>query len=237
MKLNYPQYENGMFKLYKKDFDDIALMVLKEFLPRSVNEPQAIDINYIIRDCLFLNLMSKNIVADKGILGLIAFESISISCLDLAFNPSRIDLQAGDIVIDLSLSGNRMRFRRRFTLAHEAAHWILHRTYHSPIMQPFEFRKPYEESMASNVEKKIHSIFTDADREEWQANSLAAAMLMPKGAFISAASTSNFCKFDVDGKIRLDDSDEYNNLLDYLSSTFEVSRQAIEIRLEQLDIV
>lgn len=236
MKLEYEQYANGMFKLHKNDFDDIALAVLKEYALGIVDSPRAVDINQIIKECLFLNVKSKYITADKSILGLIAFDEASLPCYDLSFNKMILELQAGDIVIDMLLSGKMMKYRRRFTLAHEASHWILHRTYHSPINQPFEFRKPYEESFAVNIEKKYKAIFTDTDREEWQANSLAAAILMPKVTFMEAAYESRFAKERANGKIVIDDPDEYTEFLEYLSSIFEVSRQAADIRLEQLDL-
>lgn len=237
MRLNYPQYDNGMFILNKSDFDNIASMILKEYLPDVINKPCVVDINYIVKECLYLNIYSKNITADKSVLGLIAFENALLPCFDLAYNKIDMKLQAGDIVIDLSLSGKWMKFRRRFTLAHEASHWILHRSYHSPTNQPYEFRKPYEETFASNIEKKYITLFSDTDREEWQANSLAAALLMPKGAFLEAAFSYKEIEVDDEGKIIFDDLQEYINYLHFLSSIFEVSRQAAEIRLEQLGVI
>ena len=237
MKLDYPQYENGMYKLDRADFDDIAYEILDEYLPDALNSPGVVDINYLIKDCLYLNVFSKNITADKSVLGLIAFEDATLPCYDLAFNKTKIDLQAGDIVIDLSLSGKQMKFRRRFTLAHEAAHWILHRSYHSPVNQQFEFRKPYEETLAFDLEKRFQRIFTDSDREEWQANSLAAAILMPENVFRDAALDSKLANHVVKGKINFTDEDDYKDFLNYLSDIFEVSRQAAEIRLEQLEMI
>ena len=237
MKLEYPQYENGMYKLDKADFDDIAYEILDEYLPDALNSPRVVDINYLIKDCLYLNVFSKNITVDKSVLGLIAFENATLPCYNLAFNRTQMELQAGDIVIDLSLSGKQMKLRRRFTLAHEAAHWILHRSYHSPVNQQFEFRKPYEETLASNLEMRFQRIFTDSDREEWQANSLAAAILMPENVFRDAAFDSKLASHVTKGKITFVDSEDYKEFLNYLSDIFEVSRQAAEIRLEQLGII
>ena len=33
MVLDYPQYPNGMYRLGKNDFDDIARAILKEYMP------------------------------------------------------------------------------------------------------------------------------------------------------------------------------------------------------------
>lgn len=238
MVLDYPQYPNGMYRLGKNDFDDIARDVLKEYMPGVVDSQQEIDINYLIKECLFLTVRSKNITADKSVLGLIAFEEATVPCYDLGFNPVKIDLQAGDILIDLSLSGNQSLPRRRFTLAHEASHWILHRSYHSPTNQKFEFRKPYNSSLASDIERRIHRFETETDREEWQANSLAAALLMPKIAFMKTALREIERMYGYEQYPLMNDgSDEYSEVIQRIASVYNVSRQATEIRLEQLEII
>lgn len=60
MVLDYPQYPNGMYKLRKNDFDDIARDIMKEYMPGAVDMQQAVDINYLIKECLFLTVKSKN---------------------------------------------------------------------------------------------------------------------------------------------------------------------------------
>ena len=49
-----------MYKLGKADFDDIAYEILDEYLPDALNSPGVVDINYLIKDCLYLNVFSKN---------------------------------------------------------------------------------------------------------------------------------------------------------------------------------
>ena len=87
MKLEYEQEDNGMYKLYKPDFDDIALMLLREYFPSLVDLPGEIDVNYLVKDCFYLDMYSKNLSADKSVLGLIAFSDTRISCYDLRFSP------------------------------------------------------------------------------------------------------------------------------------------------------
>lgn len=238
MVLDYPQYPNGMYKLRKNDFDDIARDIMKEYMPGAVDMQQAVDINYLIKECLFLTVKSKNITADRSILGLIAFEDATIPCYDLSFKPVTLDLQAGDILLDMSLSGNTSLPRRRFTMAHEASHWILHRSYHSPTNQKFEFRRPFNESKASDIERKIRKFETENDREEWQANSLAAAILMPKIAFMKTALNEIERMYGYDQYVLRDDgSEEYLEVIKRIASVYKVSVQAAEIRLEQLDLL
>ena len=238
MTLDYPQYPNGMYRLYKRDFDNIALMIMKEYMPWIVDTVCEVDINYLIKECLFLTVKSKNIAPDKSVLGLIVFEDAKVPCYDLSYKPIEVELCAGDILIDLSLSGNRNKSRRRFTLAHEASHWILHRSYHSSTNQKYEFRKPYLKTLDTDIERKFKGFGTESDEEEWQANSLAAALLMPKLPFIEYSINEIQRVFGEDFGYLIDDqSDEYIAVVENIASVFNVSRQAAEIRLEQLDLL
>lgn len=238
MILEYPQYANGMYQLRKKDFDNIARMIMKEYMPGNIDIFREIDINYLIKECLYLTVKSKNISADKSVLGLIAFEDATVPCYDLSFNPIKVDLCAGDILIDLSLSGNRNIPRRRFTLAHEASHWILHRSYHSPTNQKYEFRKPYLVSLGSDIERRFRRFETENDEEEWQANSLAAALLMPKIAFAECACIEIQRVFGKDVSCLIEDfSDEFDEVVGSIANIFNVSKQAALIRLEQLELL
>ena len=94
MKLNYEQEANGMYKLRKPDFDDIALELLREHLATAIDSPCEIDINYLIRDCLYLDVYSKHLSPDKSVLGLVAFDDTTIPCYDLHFNPTTFDVFA-----------------------------------------------------------------------------------------------------------------------------------------------
>lgn len=238
MVLDYPQYPNGMYRLQRKDFDDIAREILKEYMPGIVDVQKEVDMNYLIKECLYLTVKSKNITADKSVLGLIAFEDATVPCYDLMFNPIQVDLTAGDVLIDMSLSGNAAMTRRRFTLAHEASHWILHRSYHSPTNPKFEFRKTYEMSEEKNIERKYRKLETDTDREEWQANSLAAALLMPKIAFMKTALYEIWRTYGSEEYQLINDgSDEYREVIQRISSVYNVSGQATEIRLDQLKLL
>lgn len=241
MKLDYEQYKNGMYKLSKPDFDDIALIFLREYLPGIVDIPREVDINYLAKECLYLDIYSKHLSADKSVLGLIAFADTKIPYYDLRFQPQYFEIKEGSIVIDLSLSGSLQTPRRRFTIAHEVSHWILHRSYHSPTNKQYEFRKydGYFQSKSSSIERKYKKLETDTDREEWQANSLAAAILMPKIAVLECAYKEIQKQFGAsyNALYELEDTEAYSNVIHNIAEVFNVSKQATEIRLEQLDII
>lgn len=240
MKLNYGQESNGMYKLKKKDFDDIAMVLLKEHLATAIDSPSEVDINFLIKDCLYLDVYSKHLSPDKSVLGLVAFDDTTIPCYDLHFNPTSLNVVAGNIVIDLSLSGQRQLARRRFTLAHELSHWILHRSYHSPTNQVFALKKAgYLSCGDAEFSKSKKNLMTDSDKEEWQANSLAASILMPKSAFLQCAHQEirrQYGAFAV--PIRgLDDPERYRSTVENIAAVFNVSLQSTEIRLEEFELI
>ena len=85
---------------------------------------------------------------------------------------------AGTVVLDSYLLRGGMSSRRRFTLAHETAHYILER--HNPVQIACFKRELDTRKNCSAAElKEVYSVM-DA-----QADRLAAVLLMPKTAFQS----------------------------------------------------
>jgi Zn-dependent peptidase ImmA (M78 family) len=87
------------------------------------------------------------------------------------------------------------------------------------------------------VKKKI--LKTDTDKEEWQANSLAAAILMPKFAFLYCAHQEIRRQYGtLSSPINdSDDPERYRTTIENIAGVFNVSFQATEIRLDQYDLI
>ena len=133
----------------------------------------------------------------------------------------------------------------RFTLAHEAAHWILHRG-HFALDNPFFQNNKYENQRLAAKEGRVdysrkQRELGDNERLERQADFFAAALLMPKPALRLAF--KSFFRFYGErprpiyrGKSIEDDC--YAKLLpQYIAKIFEVSEQAAIIRLEKLEAI
>ena len=241
MELHYPRKDNGMFILNKNQIDDIATMVHKEYMPQVLEHPQPVDIDALVVDGLFLNLEHKTLGYNDAVLGVTAFHDVDdVPCLDDMFRPITTSMKEGTILIHSWLQGYQNRPRRRFTVAHECSHWILHRTYHSPDNQRFTFRtqrwSPYIACRSANIEKKQHILTTDEDWEEWQADTLAAALLMPFATFnwVAGRLVKNYC-----GKRYLTDrvNREYIEIVEEVANEFRVSKTAAEIRMKQLGFI
>lgn len=240
MELHYPQKPNGMFILTSNQIEEIATMVLQEFMPWVLECPQRVDIEQLVADGLYLTIRNQMLGLNNAVLGMTAFEDVTgVPCLDDMYQPIEIDLQGGTIIIHSWLQGYKYRARRRFTIAHEGAHWVLHRSFHSPTNQQFQFRtqrQPYIACRSINIECKRHNLISDEDWEEWQADSLAASLLMPLAPFRQIAERlihDSGRRFLTEGKVTRD----YIEIVEEISDLFLVSKTAAEIRMKQLGLL
>ena len=72
MKLNYTMKSNGMYILCGRDFDDIATLVLTEYMPKVLEWPQPVNIDYLATECLPLDIRHEHISINGSILGMVA---------------------------------------------------------------------------------------------------------------------------------------------------------------------
>lgn len=250
MVLNYPMRENGMYILTKEAFDEIAEMVIDKYMPDVLLYPKAVDIEMLATDYLYLNIQYWTLSPEGNILGLVVFEDTEIEVYDIHFNRISLLVSAGTILLDMHLIGKENMARRRFTLAHEVAHWICHRTYHSPWNKKYEFRinsemyKSLEVNMVAcrtgNIERvyRTNSLKTDSDWEEYQADALAAALLMPRQLFEEACKEMMYkMGFMHNYLVEGEDVEKSKRVIKEIMKTFQVSYRAVQIRMLQCGMI
>lgn len=246
MQLDYPMKRNGMYIIKKKEFDDIGEKVLSEYMPEVLEYPQSVDIMSLATECLYLDVKDKYITQDGSVLGMIAFGDTKFNGYGADFREEQIELPEGTVLIDYSLWGQDNVGRRRYTLAHECSHWICHRTYHSPDNRPYEFRRSGPGSViacrSENIEgrRSAESFgnFTESDWEEWQADSLAAAILMPRRMFAEGFRSAMRAEgVRQNYLIKGDDRSTEARIIHRLMKIFNVSYTATEIRLKTLGLM
>lgn len=243
MKLDYPQKANGMFIIKGPDFDDIATMFLSEYQPQALHSPCPLDIDQLVENALYIAVKDVNITSTGSILGMMAFASSEINVLDTLYRPAKMKLDEGTMLLDRSLLAQNMTARRRFTKAHEASHWILHRTYHSPTNDTYYFRRatPHIACRSSSMERYSYSDsrnWSDSDWEEWQADRMAASLLMPKEPFQDAA--KYFLRHSGISRAYLvkgRDVAASREAIENIANLFQVSKKAVQIRLKQLGLL
>jgi len=155
-----------------------------------------------------------------------------------------------EIYIDQSLDPKdhpRKRGRYRFTVGHEIGHWVLHRRYvpdRAAQMALFEGRSPEPSILCREANKR--------EPAEWQADRFASYVLMPRDLVLKAwreirgqgnpwvfdlpkyraAAANGFVdSYDAVAKTMM------NHLASDLAPKFEVSTEAMRIRLESLGLL
>jgi Zn-dependent peptidase ImmA (M78 family) len=103
--------------------------------------------------------------------------------------------------------------RRRFTIAHEIGHFILHRLDNEIFVDKKAFKGLYRDDNSATGEIK----------QEREANAFAAALLMPRERILQELE-----------KVPFDLSDEKEDAITKLSETFNVSSQAMMYRISKL---
>lgn len=128
--------------------------------------------------------------------------------------------------------------RHRATLAHEAAHVILHRRLFDAVAGNLslfgEEDARVSRSRLQRCFKRNLSFRAVTDRREFQANQGMAALLMPRPIFLDVAHRA-IGRF-LPGRRDVPAGDE-RRMVEELSQLFKVSKQAAKIRLETLGLV
>jgi len=237
MVLNYQQKINGLYILDKEDIDEIATMTLNKYLPNVLTQERSVDIEALAENSLFLTIRYEAIAHEETILGAIALDdSEGVPCYGDKYQTTKTALPAGTVLINSCLLEDASKSRLRFTIAHEAAHWLLHRSYYSPTNQQYKFREqrlPYIACRDANFKPiERHKLKTDEEWMEWQANALAASLLMPLAPFRSVA---NWALRVCDRNYLSPYADR--ELIEEIAKTFMVSRTAADVRLKQLGYI
>jgi Zn-dependent peptidase ImmA (M78 family) len=237
----YPCRPSGIYILSKKDIEEIATDFLSENYPHVLREPQTVDIDHLAVERMYLDIEYKDLTYDRSVLGLITFENGMIPYINEILRSDIIFIEEGTIVIDVSLREKSQQKRRRFTVGHECSHWLLHRTFYSPINQTYTMRKERNESYIAcrgiDIESAKRYDNSDVAWSEWQANGLAAALLMPAEPFRQVATDSLKRHFGEQRRNVSPFSVGIVPVIGDIAKVFNVSNTAIELRMKQLQIL
>ncbi|HBJ38777.1 MAG TPA: hypothetical protein DDZ51_29305 [Planctomycetaceae bacterium] len=227
--------------LHESQIEREADLLLQEFGAKfyEVTKPP-VPVDEIVELCLQLVLEYKDMKAIfpfADVHGAIWFEQGTIGIeksLDPHTNPNRLG-------------------RYHFTLAHEVGHWRLHR--------PYYLKNPAERLLFDDGSPRPDVVCRSSERKrpvEWQADAFAASLLMPKKLIYNAWSEfregderpieigeihTKQAGMELFHRGRLASTDEEKDIAakeSYcrpLADLFEVSREAMRIRLETLKLL
>lgn len=190
---------------------------------------QATPIDQFARDYLGLRVSFARLSEDGSICGLTAYTDTEYRTTDHG-TVRTIPLKANEVLLDSSfMEPGQVRARcgkRRFTLAHECAHQILFQ------MESDEVKRCRREEYAPRRAYSLRDLKTREDWNEWQANALGAAILMPQREIDLAMEQY------AHGRKLINYGGTFNymdkTVLNRLCQTLGVSRSAAVIRLRQM---
>lgn len=223
--------------LSHKQIEEIAAAVtmdFNEFFFGSQDEklpfPRATPIDQLARDYLGLTVSFAKLSKDGSICGLTAYADTEYTVEEEGVI-RKIPLKQNQVLLDESfIQPGQVRTlcgKRRFTLAHECAHQILYQ------MESDDVRLACRKKYAARSAYSLRDLKTREDWNEWQANVLGAAMLMPQKEIDLAMWLFNGSKKlkSYEGHFSYHDK----MVLTMLCAQLGVSKAAAVIRLRQLD--
>lgn len=225
--------KNGVPIASKNMLDTAAECMLRDFCPKALDKPSAIDIDRFVERGLGMK-QDFRLLSHNGLyLGMTVFnDTDKVPIYDPRTKRAEyISAEAGTMIIDARLLSDRQEHRYRFTAAHEGAHRILHSRYFAYNSDQSEIsgmeREPIVQCRVDILKwPRQSSSWTDTDWMEWQANNFASALLMPRCMVYKLTD-------GMDAKISVFQSAA---CIRSVSNTFNVSLQAAEIRLKDLGI-
>jgi len=226
--------------LSRTQIEEIAVAITNDFndfffndkTGRKKNAIQGTPIDQFARDYLGLDVSFAHLSSDGNLCGLTAYADTEF-LLEENGQKRTIYLKQNQIVLDMSfIAPGQVRNlcgKRRFTLAHECAHQILYQ------MQSEEVKASCRKKYAAHTTYSLRDLKTKEDWNEWQANVLGAAILMPQREI-------DLAMWYFAGGKKLTNYSGYFNYKDRMAlsnicHTYGVSKSAAIIRLRELDFV
>lgn len=200
-------------RIRMETIEAIARKILMEYDSSLLSgEPRAIPIETII-ETMFDLILEYHILRKNGaVLGETIFDDGPVILYDIDERRYKIiAVKKGTILIDERLSQTRSNGRLRFTCAHELAHWVLHKNLYSGT---------------GNIAAYNGQCSSDESQGtiERQADALATALLMPLPQIKK-------CFY------RLRSGKSTEQVVAEMAQIFEVSRQAMQIRLNSHNLM
>ena len=222
--------------LSHKEIEEIAVAVTKDFNEfffgpdtEEARLPRGTPIDQFARDYLGLDVSFAPLSPDGSICGLTSYADTEY-IVEMDGIQRKIPLHRNQVLMDASFIQpfqiRKLCGKRRFTLAHECAHQILFQ------METEEVRKVCQRKYSARTAYSLRELKTHEDWNEWQANVLGAAILMPQREIDLAVA------YYARGRrlVSYDGTFAYQDrvALDLICKQFGVSKTAAVIRLKQL---
>lgn len=220
-----------MVYLSRDDLEVIASQIITDYqnLYRFDDYPaEWIEPQILARDLFGLTIDYYHLSDDGSILGLTSHSSVGVEVKDDDDQPLIYCLDGRTILIEKTLREDETQFgRHNFTIMHEVSHQILGH------LDPRLYRRTSCGVHYCTTVMRQRGLITDWD--EWQADTLAAALLMPENLVRSALSWVGLGN-GLDMLSRVRDPEAYTHFCD-AAKFLGVSKQALAIRMKRLGLL
>ncbi len=242
MEYRFAQKQNGIYVLSRENIEEIASDILNEYAPENLENPTYLNTRNFLCDYLGLTLKYNYIgTPKKEILGLIVMDDIArIPSCDGMLRPQILEETYGTVLIHSKLNEIKKFPRKRYTEMHEAAHFLLHKKYFERELS-IERETPSAYIACRGVEAYSLKPKSTTEWMEWQADALAAALLMPRKAFCTC--TRRMIEEIAQDEKRVSPLIPYTGtkhiyeIITRVAQVFGVSFRAAEIRMQQFGLI
>lgn len=205
------------------EYDKVAQEFLEAYYPQALTNPMPVPIEDIAKNVMGLDVQYVCLSEEQDIYGMTIFTDGAVEIYDPVegLYDTRV-FKSKTVLIDPVAVKKTNSGCKNNTIAHECVHWYKHRLFYK--RQRFALPR-----YAKYCKCRITQLPDTIDEEnimESQATGIAPRILMPKTTFIEAAEHLGVAY----GK---DNRDAIRALADF----YEVSRQSVEIRLEECSLL
>lgn len=212
---------------HKECLEKEAERFLMQHYKEALEQPQVVPIRQIAEEKMGINLIvDKSLSDDLSVFGATVFVDSDVDVLTDG-ELEQLHCKAGTVLLDPDVLMMRNMGSYNFTLAHEVYHWYAHRAYMLLRMSNAGQGHAKQESAVQQCQVYNNgSPRTPAALAEIQADAVAARILMPRRA-VARKYKKLQEKYGTAEEMMVAD----------LAIFFEVSKQAMRIRLEELGIM
>lgn len=218
--------ENFIPIIHSEELDGIATAFLKKYCPMVLRDPMPVPIAEIATEQLGLNIVHSHSLSE----GLKVLGQICFLDTEVAIGSQRVKFERGTILIDSEVLTKRNLGCVNFTVAHEVVHWVLHRL-RADVCRLVGADDCVAQRcpMPRTIPRDASEGWDDPRRLEWQANSIAARILMPMKTLEMKMGevTDSLCNAPSKATF-------YKVLVDKLAKFYGVSKQMVKYRLTEL---
>lgn len=212
------------------EIDELGEEIVRQFIDGFTPNAECVNIDLFVTDYLKIPLVYETFAEEER--DRLGFTSNGKRPLKVVRGTEQVELifPAKTVVIDSYLRNHNENGKRRFTIAHEAAHNIFDRDNGGRCEAHFY------SGFDSERDYTVEALRERMNMCEWQANAMAAAILMPR--FLVEQALQKYAgrsSLPIYGNTIL--SQRSKNVIDKMASVLGVSYSSLVIRLRELNLL